>query len=462
MDKRIIEFVRAMRASGVRISLAEAQDALNGIDITGTENRDVFREALRTTLIKDANKSREFDYFFPLFFSSSKPPMENIPDNLSGEDQQKLQDALQSLMGNMQALQQLMQQMMQGQPFNDGQLQQMAQMSGMQNSDDMRDRRRMERRMQQQAGMNMRQLREMIEALMQELEAMGMGEQQREEIREKLEQNARGLAEQISQYAGATLAENMAQTDPDPQDDVMDVPFTALGHDEIDQIRGEIRRLAAKLRSRAALRQRRAKSGKPDIRRTMRANLRYGGVPMEMRYKTDHVKPSLVVICDVSTSVRYCAEFLLTLIYELQDQVAKTDSFVFNADLAEIGHVFREYETQEAVQRALDANPPGYYATDLGTSLDTYRQDFMGSMTGRTTVIILGDGRNNYRDPRLDIAQEIQRKARRLIWFVPEHPNEWGSGDSDMIEYAKRSDGTYYVNNLRTLADAVDSVLADG
>jgi uncharacterized protein with von Willebrand factor type A (vWA) domain len=349
---------------------------------------------------------------------------------------------------------------MQGQPFDQGQLQQMAQMSGMGDSDDIRDRRWMERRMQQQAGI--RQLQEMIEELMQELEVMGMSEQQREEIREKLEQNAQGLAEQISQYAGATLAENMAQTDPDPKDDVMDVPFTALGQNEIDEIRSEIRRLAAKLRSRAALRQRRAKSGKPDLRRTLRHNLRYGGVPLELQHKSNHVKPSLVLICDVSTSVRYCAEFLLTLIYELQDQVAKTESFVFNADLACISPVFREHETQRAVQKALDDNPPGYYATDLGKSLKTYQDDFMGTMGTRTTVIILGDGRNNYRDPRLDIAQAIQRKARRLIWFVPEHPGEWGTGDSDMIEYARRSDGTYYVNNLRTLAEAVDAVLADG
>jgi hypothetical protein len=347
-----------------------------------------------------------------------------------------------------------------GEGFSDEQLQQMAQNSGLGDSDDMRDRRSMERRMNQQAGM--RQIQEMIEQLLAELEAMGMGEQQLDEMREMLEQNAQGLSEQISQYAGATLAENMAQTDPEPSDDLMDIPFQALDSDDIEQIRGELRRLAAKLRSRAALRQRRAKMGRPDIRRTMRANQRYGGVPMEMRYKTRHVKPALVLICDVSTSVRYCAEFLLTLIYELQDQVAKTESYVFNADLADISMVFREHETQQAVQRALDANPPGYYATDLGNSLNTYERDFMGKMSSRTTVIILGDGRNNYRDPRLDLAANLQRKARRLIWFVPEHPSEWGTGDSDMPEYAKRSDGCYYVNNLRTLADAVDAVLADG
>lgn len=462
MDKRIIEFIRALRASGVRVSLAEAQDALNGIQQVGAENREYFRQTLRTTVVKDQRNQRAFDYFFPLFFTANRPPMENIPDNLSGDNKQTLKDALQSLMGDMGALQQLLRQLLQGQPFSQDQLDQMAQQAGMRPGADMSDRRQMERRMRQRSQLSSQQLQEAIEQLLQELEAMGMGSEQIDQIREQLEQNAEALAEQISNQAGLSVAEQMAQSDPDPKPDLMDVPFNALDSGDVEQIRQEIRRLAAKLRSRAALRQRRAKDGKPDIRRTLRASMRYGGVPMELKHKTHHVKPSLVVICDVSTSVRYCAEFLLTLIYELQDQVAKTESYVFNADLADISMVFREHEPQRAVQQALDENPPGYYATDLGNSLNTYRERFMGKMSSRTTVIILGDGRNNYRDPRLDLAEDIQRRARRLIWFVPEHPSEWGTGDSDMHEYARRSHGYHYVNSLQTLAAAVDAVLADG
>ncbi|NOG51856.1 MAG: VWA domain-containing protein [Chloroflexi bacterium] len=97
----------------------------------------------------------------------------------------------------------------------------------------------------------------------------------------------------------------------------------------------------------------------------------------------------------------------------------------------------------------LSDNPPGYYNTDLGNSLNTFRQDQMGLVTGRTTVIILGDGRNNYNDPRIDIASEVQRKGRRLIWFNPEHPSQWGTGDSDMPRYMPASDGVYYVATLR-------------
>ncbi|HRL12791.1 MAG TPA: VWA domain-containing protein, partial [Aggregatilineales bacterium] len=141
---------------------------------------------------------------------------------------------------------------------------------------------------------------------------------------------------------------------------------------------------------------------------------------------------------------------------------ARTNSFVFIDDLVDISMAFQEHEPREAVARVLAENPPGYYSTDLGGSLATFRRDFMGLVTGKTTVIILGDGRNNYNDPRIDIASEIQRKGRRLIWFNPEHPSQWGTGDSDMLAYAQHSDGVYNVRTLRDLAEAIDRVLADG
>ena len=226
-------------------------------------------------------------------------------------------------------------------------------------------------------------------------------------------------------------------------------------------IRDEIRRLAARLRSRASLRQKRTKMGNPDPRRTMRANMRYGGVPLEIRHKTRHKKPALVLICDVSTSMRYCAEFLLTLVYELQDQVAKTTSFIFIDDLTDISMVFAEEEPRDAVKRVLNDNPPGYYNTDLGHSLDTLCQHHMSCIDHRATVIVLGDGRNNYNNPRLDLADRIQRRARRVIWFNPESPGQWGTGDSDMHLYAQHADGVFRVTNLRELADAVDKILTD-
>jgi len=460
MDKRMVQFIRALRAAGVRISLAESQDAMYAVDAVGAHNRDFFRSTLRATLVKEVRDQRTFDYFFPLFFGNNQPPMQNIPDNLSPQDQQKLQDALQSLTGNLEALKDLLRQLLQGKPFSKEQLDQMAQQAGLNQGSDMYQRQWFERRMNRQNGLQ--QLQALIEQLLQELRDMGMSEGAVQEIKEQLQHNAEGLSEQISNYVGMSLAERMAEQERQPKPDLMDVPFSQLGQSEVDAIRDEIRRLAARLRSRASLRQKRANNGQIDPRKMMRSNMRYGGVPLELKFHTKQVKPRLVLICDVSTSMRHCAEFLLTLVYELQDVVAKTDSFIFIDDLTDISMVFEEKQPQEAVGQVLMDNPPGYYSTDLGNSLNTFDQDHMSKVSSKTTVIILGDGRNNYNNPRLDIAQDMGRRSRRLLWFCPEPPSQWGTGDSDMHEYAPLSSGVYKVTNLRELAGAVDAILADG
>lgn len=460
MDKRIVDFIRVMRAAGVRISLAESVDALKGVENVGVAERDLFRAALKTTLVKEAKDQGTFDYFFPLFFGDSQPPLQNIPDNMSQEDQEKLQQALQSLMGDLDALRELLRQLIDGERFSQEQLDQAGERSGLPQANEMYQRQWFDRRMQRQ--MNMQQLQQLIEALLEQLEQMGMDGEALEELREMLQQNAQGLSEQISQYVGATLAEQMSEREPQPKPDLLDVPFTRLSEAEVDAIRDEIRRLAARLRSRAALRQRRAKSGTLDPRRMMRANMRYDSVPLELRYKTRHVKPRLVLICDVSTSMRYCAEFLLTLIYELQDQVARTNSYIFISDLVDISMDFEENQPMVAVEKVLTQNRPGYYNTDLGASMATFKKEHMSVITPRTTVIILGDGRNNYNDPRLDIMQDILRRSRRLLWFNPEPRSQWGTGDSDMLQYAPVSSGVYKVSTLRELAAAVDQILVDG
>lgn len=459
MDTRMVEFIRALRAAGVRISLAESQDAMNSIDRIGIRDADTFMMAMKATLIKERRDQDVFDYFFPLFFSSNEPPLHDLNQELTPEQQQLLQQAMQSLMGDMDALRELLQQLIDGQRFDQDDLDQMGQMSGLPNGDDMYQRAWFERRMQRQSGLA--QLEKYIDQLMDELAEMGMSQEARDQIEQMLRENMQGLSEQMSNYVGQNLAERMSEREPEPQRDLMDIPFNRLSANDIDQLRDEVRRLAARLRSRAAMRQRKAKTGEFDPRRTFRQNMRYGGVPMEMKYRTHHKKPSLVVICDVSTSMRPYVSFLLTLVYELQDQVRRTHSFIFIDDMVDISMEFEELEPEEAISKVLRENPPGYYSTDLGNSLKTFGDKHMGTIDHRTTVIILGDGRNNYNDPRLDMHGDMQRKARRLFWFCPEPPGQWGTGDSDMHLYANQADGVHMVRNLRDLADSVDNILAD-
>jgi uncharacterized protein len=459
MDKRVVEFIRTLRAAGVRISVAESADAMDAMDQIGLFERELFRHALKTTLVKERSDDPTFEHFFPLFFDTGAPPMFDMNQELSPEQKDMLQQALQSMMGNMQALQQLLEQMMRGQQLSQEQLDQLGQMVGLPDANSQYQDSYYQRMMQRALGMQ--QLQELLEQLREELEAMGMSEEAIDEIMEMMEANKNALSEQIQKYVGSSIAKNMAEQPKPEQQDLMNTPFQYLNSEDVDELRDEVKRLAARLRTRAALRQRRAKEGNPDPKGTIRSNLRYGGVPLEIKYRTRHVKPRLVLICDISTSMRYCSEFLLTLLYELQDQVSKTRSFIFIDDIHEISEFFKADRPDVAVQNVLNTHRPGSYNTNLGHSLQTFFDDMLDSVDMRTTVIILGDGRNNFNDPRLDLAIDLRRRSRRLLWFNPEPESQWGTGDSDMHHYAPVSSGVFQVRNLAQLVEAIDRIIAD-
>jgi uncharacterized protein with von Willebrand factor type A (vWA) domain len=460
MDKRIVEFIRTLRAAGIRISVAESADAMDAIDEIGLYERDLFRSALKATLVKENKDGGTFEHFFPLFFETGAPPMFNMEQELSPDQQEMLQQALQSMMGNMDALQQLIQQLMQGQQLSQEQLDQLGQMTGLPSADSQYQEGYYNRMMQR--AMGMQQLDQLLEQLEQALQEMGMSQDAIDQIMEMMQGNRDALAEQISKYVGSSIARNMAEQPEPEKTDLLNTPFQYLSSEDADAIRDELKRLAAKLRSRSALRQKRAKEGNPDPKATIRNNLRYGGTPLEIKYRNRHRKPRLVLICDISTSMRYCAEFMLTLLYELQDQVSKTRSFIFIDDMHEVSDFFRHQRPHEAVQDVLNTHRPGSYNTNLGNSLNSFYQNKLDAVDSRTTVIILGDGRNNYNDPRIDLANDLRRRSRRLLWFNPESPGQWGTGDSDMHNYAPASSGVFQVRNLAQLVDAIDRIMTDG
>lgn len=458
MDARLVEFIRALRAAGVRVSLAESQDAGDALAAVGVAERERFRAALRATLVKEARDHPAFDYLFPLFFGSGQPPMVDIPADLTEEERATLREALTALAGDAEALAELLRQLLQGQHFQTPQLQELGEQSGLPDGASLMQRRWYERRMRRAAGLP--KLEDLISALLQALAELGMSAAARAQLQQQLQQNAGALDEQLTQYVGSSLARQLAERGPEPTRDLLDAPFTQLRHSEVEALREELQRLAARLRTRAALRQQRAREGGPDPRRTLRASLRYGGLPLEIQRRSRRRKPALVLLCDLSTSMRHCASFLLMLIYQLQDQVAKTSSFIFIDDLVEISDQFASRQPREALLRVLRENPPGHYNTDLGRSLETLCERHGDCVDPRATLIILGDGRNNYNDPRLDLAQQLQRRSHRLFWFNPEPRAEWGSEDSDMPDYARCADGVYAVSTLRELASAVDEILA--
>ncbi len=459
MDDRIVEFIRGLRAAGVRVSLAESIDALRAVETLGVLDKTIFQESLRTTLVKQSDDFNTFDQLFPLYFGSGGPALQNALEDMSPEDQELLKAALEALSGR---LDRLMEWLTSGDGPTKEELEELARRAGAEWARNPQDGQWVTRRMLRQMGFG--HLEELLRQLVEQLQMMGMSQEAIEKLLGVVEANRDALAEQVAQQVGLQISEDRANR-PDRLHgtDLMNKPFDSLNPEEIEQLRREIRRLVTQLRSRAALRRKRGSQGRFDAKGTIRANQRHNGVPFDLKFKKQKQKPSLVLICDVSNSMWSAAEFMLRLTYELHDQVSKIRSFGFYADLAEIEPAVLKLLDEDRPDDAFHAIramlPGGHYATDLGHSLDTFSKRFLSTVNGRTSLIILGDGRNNYNSPRIDLMKDLQRRARRLIWLNPENPRQWGTGDSDMPDYVPVCDAVYPVRNLAQLSTAIDDLL---
>ena len=459
MDERMIRFISALRAGGVRISLAESADAFHAVDMLGVQERESFRLSLRATLVKDAASLPTFDELFPLFFDSADPqqPMFDATQEMSPEEAQMLAQMLKQFG---EQLRKMMEKLLRGDQLSQQELDQLAQMTGLNRAQDMQYRDWYAQRMMR--ALRFKEVQDALREIMELLAKMGMSKQRLDQMQQLIQANQKALQEQVNRFAGQKIAENMSEAEPDDVnvDDLMDRPFRALSDREMDVLRKEVRRLANRLRSRIALRQRRAKSGQLDAKATIRANLKHAGVPIEIKHRDHRLKPKLVVICDISTSMRYCSELMLSLVYALQDLVTKTHAFAFIDHLEFISPDFAGKEPNAAITAVLERMPPGYYSTDLGYALNQFTRQYLDTVDQRTTFILVGDGRNNYNDPALDAFQQLARRARRMIWINPEPPMLWGSGDSDMLQYAPLCNNVVMAATLGELTEAVDQLLS--
>jgi len=457
MESRILQLISALRASGVRVSLAESAEAFSAVDIMGIQNREEFRLSLRATLIKDLKDIPTFDKLFPLFFGTGQPPPMmggNPSDEMTPEEAQMWAEAMRQFAEN---LRQRMERLMNGEQLSRSELEALGQMVGLNEADNLNTQNWMAQRMMR--ALAFPEVQKAMRELMEQLAQMGMSRERVEQIRNMIQQNLQGMREQIDQFAGERIAENLSERPrSDNVDSLMNRPFHALSDEDKQLLQHEVKRLAAMLRTRIALRQKRAKSGQMDPKATIRANLKYHGVPMEIKHKDRVRKPKIVVICDVSTSMRFCSELMLSFLFALQGQVRKTHAFAFIDHLESISEDFSGSNADEAIQSVLWRMPSGHYNTDLGWSLNDFQNEYMDTLNSGTTLLIVGDGRNNYYDPRLDIFSTMSRRAARTIWLNPEPPQLW-HGDSDMHKYAPLCSNVLKVSNLRELAEALDTLM---
>jgi uncharacterized protein with von Willebrand factor type A (vWA) domain len=228
-----------------------------------------------------------------------------------------------------------------------------------------------------------------------------------------------------------------------------------------EELRARIRPLAHRLAARAAVRRRRGHDGRLDMRRTVRASLSTGGVPFApvLRPRRPH-RPELFVLCDVSGSVATFARFTLMLVHTMQEQFSGVRSFAFVDALDEVTHLFDGEDVEVAVARLMQEAAVVWADghSDYGRSLATFVERHGAEVTSRSTVVILGDARTNYRPPGTWAVEQLQRRARRVWWLNPEPRSAWDSGDSVAASYARFVEEMVEVRNLRQLAEFVGDV----
>jgi len=251
MEQRLIDFITGLRAGGVRISLAESADAWRAIELLGVQDREHFRQALAATLVKDPADLPVFERLFPVYFGGDGPPSQDLTQEMGGDEQDMLRQALQNLRDR---LSDMLERLLRGDRLRPDELRQAGEQAGLENASHPYQQRWFTRRMLQEMGFD--KLIQDIERLLAELAQQGMDPVEAQLLAQGISENLEAWREQIANYVGAQIARNQAnQQEPRPNmDDLMERPFRSLSEAEAEALRQQVRRLAAHLRARAALR----------------------------------------------------------------------------------------------------------------------------------------------------------------------------------------------------------------
>jgi hypothetical protein len=200
----------------------------------------------------------------------------------------------------------------------------------------------------------------------------------------------------------------------------------------------------------------------------MRANMKYDGVPFRpVTVRKVEDRPRLLVLTDVSLSVRSTARFTLHLVHTLHSVAAQVRSFAFVKDMVEITDLFAEHRIEDALSLVLSGLPAGGVLdvdadSDYGTAFEQFLEQYGSAVTRRTTLLVLGDGRGNGSDPRVPVFEELARRARQTVWLTPEPRYSWGLGRCDLPAYEEYCTRVQVVRNLHGLERVTTSMSGGG
>ena len=450
-------FLQVARGAGLRVSAAEGIDAARAVDLIGFSDRALLKDTLGFVLAKTADEKALYDETFELYFQrdeisggsdpetklssraqdmrnptpdgvhelgSSDGPPQSLFDLLESDDRAALATAME-IAAHESAIEKI-RYLTQKNVYVRQIVNRMGLRDAQQEIEALREAGTPD------AGVRARRLEAQVERLW---------DSAREFVERSLLLFARGDNEQ--------LRERLLKS----------ARLDRLDRSHHERMRVLVRQMAKRIATRYAATRRRRLRGQLDVRRTLRRNMSWGGIPFITTWKQKRIeKARVMVLCDVSGSVASVARFLLMFLYSLNDVLADLRGFAFSSHLVEVSDILSRENSDDAVTKILEA--VGFGSTNYGKSLEDFSALALNKINRQTTVIILGDARGNRNEARVELMNGIFTRAGRVIWLNPEPQPLWGTGDSDMYRYAPFCHQMVTCNTIAQLERVVEELLA--
>ena len=455
-------FLDELRVAGLPVSLTESLDALEAVRHVDLADRGAFREALAATLVKRFEHRPTFDIVFDVWFSPRSLPTLEVSSAVGADAEGGQVEGLDD-----DELTALLEQALES---GDGALLRTVaglavnRFAGMAPGRHLGAAYHLHRSLRQLDAEGA--LARLVGAAADDVDRDGpagslQGRLRGDDYRANLERlraevEAEVRRRLVAERGAAAVARSVRRALPE------DVDFMHATRDEMAALRRALQPLARRLAVRLARRRRHRRRGPLDFRSTVRHSLSYGGVPADPRFRHRRPsKPEIVVVADVSGSVAAFARFTLQFVHALSGQFSRVRSFVFVDGIDEVTRLFEGADDlADAVQR-VNTEADVIWAeghSDYGHALADFWRRWGGEITSRTTVVVLGDARNNYHAPEAWALAEVSRRARHVWWLNPEPRSYWDTGDSVVSGYAVHCDGVFECRNLRHLERFVEQI----
>ena len=440
------DFIHILRSSDLRVSTSESIDAMNVVSEIGLEDRSLLKHSLSFSLAKTLREKEIFSECFDNFFEENYMNLneDKLPQKNNEKDSEiNDPDAIDK---NENSLEELY-----NKSDKTSLMTAMALAARNANLQDIR--------LFTQVGMFTRKIfDEMgLEKLNNDIfQASREGNIRREEDLKNIREN---LRLEIREYIENQVKLRTSNTGKQLREDALSqMRLTQADKADYKIMSGIIKKMARRLISVHSRRKRKSQRGLLDIRSTIRANQEYDGILFETVWKKTKVdRPKIVALCDVSGSVANVSRFFLMFLHSLTEILPNVRTFAFSNKAGEVTDLFENKDIEVAAAETLLLNGGG--STDYGQAFVDLEGLLENNIDRKTTVIILGDARSNYGDPRCDVLKTIQEKSKRILFLNPEPKSVWGTGDSEMLRFVPYCSKSKVCSSLFDLERVVDDML---